>query len=372
MRQTNLDEGLSLTARSCDKMAIMVSVPKIAIIGTGISGLACASQLHNLAEISLFDKSRGVTGRLATRRSDDFSFDHGAGYFSADADFAQWLAPLKARNVVQQWDAVRVRLSDDAKQQETLPSHDMWVASPGMSALGRAMIETLKSEGSDRLDVHLDTPITRIEPTKPGGHRLYSEGAAGQVEASFGPFDQVILAMPPAQASALLPADSPLRDACARVKMLPCHSLMLGFETAPNLGWDMAYLEDPILHLIYAMHPKPGRDGKPRFVIQSTYAWSQTQLEKPAQEVGDQMAQRLGELGLLDAAQATYTSSHRWLYAAAQKPLANSEPHSQGYLLDASAGIGVIGDWCLGDRVRHGFASGMALGQALAQASGGA
>lgn len=334
----------------------MVSVPKIAIIGTGISGLACASQLCGVAELSLFDKSRGVTGRLATRRIDAFSFDHGAGYFSADAEFAQWLAPLKARNVVQKWDAVRVRLSDDAKQQQSLPSHDMWVACPGMSALGRAMIEELKSGAAAPLNVHLGTQITRMERTASGGHRLYT-----QDEAHFGPFDQVLLAIPPAQASDVLPADSVLRDACARVDMQPCHSLMLGFETTPNIAWDMAYLDDPMLHLIYAMHPKPGRDDKPRFVIQSKYAWSRTQLDQPAQAVGHQMAQRLAELGLLDATQASYTASHRWLYAAAKKPL----PDAQAYWLDDHAGIGVFGDWCLGDRVRHGFASGMALGRAL-------
>ena len=52
----------------------------ISIIGCGISGIFAALHLkkRGLKNIRLFDKSRGVGGRLATRRSNDGKFDHGA------------------------------------------------------------------------------------------------------------------------------------------------------------------------------------------------------------------------------------------------------------------------------------------------------
>ena len=53
---------------------------QVAIIGAGISGLACARMLkdHGIA-VTLYEKSRGPGGRAATRPvPTDRSFDHGA------------------------------------------------------------------------------------------------------------------------------------------------------------------------------------------------------------------------------------------------------------------------------------------------------
>ena len=52
------------------------SKPHIAIIGTGMAGLACADALGAGFEISLFDKSRGLSGRLSTRRAKSGETDY--------------------------------------------------------------------------------------------------------------------------------------------------------------------------------------------------------------------------------------------------------------------------------------------------------
>jgi cation diffusion facilitator CzcD-associated flavoprotein CzcO len=49
---------------------------KLAIIGAGMAGLAAAERLRaNGASCVLFDKSRGVGGRMSTRRTGDLQFD---------------------------------------------------------------------------------------------------------------------------------------------------------------------------------------------------------------------------------------------------------------------------------------------------------
>ena len=48
---------------------------KIAIIGSGISGLAAARTLNKIADITIFEKSRGIGGRIATRRAKPFTSD---------------------------------------------------------------------------------------------------------------------------------------------------------------------------------------------------------------------------------------------------------------------------------------------------------
>jgi predicted NAD/FAD-dependent oxidoreductase len=62
---------------------------KLAIIGAGIAGLAAARSLRSTLpdlEVTLYEKSRGLGGRVATRRRDGYAFDHGAQCFKAPTD----------------------------------------------------------------------------------------------------------------------------------------------------------------------------------------------------------------------------------------------------------------------------------------------
>ena len=79
---------------------------KIAIIGAGISAITIAHNLKDIADVSLFEKSRAVGGRMAVRHSGPYEFDHGAQFFTAKSEnFNNFLAPLIKKNVIQQWDA---------------------------------------------------------------------------------------------------------------------------------------------------------------------------------------------------------------------------------------------------------------------------
>ncbi len=62
---------------------------KIAIIGAGISGLILAQRLKDHADIVVYEKARGVGGRMSTRYADPFYFDHGTQFFTARTDAFQ-------------------------------------------------------------------------------------------------------------------------------------------------------------------------------------------------------------------------------------------------------------------------------------------
>ncbi|MEM6820393.1 MAG: FAD-dependent oxidoreductase [Verrucomicrobiota bacterium] len=60
---------------------------RIAVIGSGISGLVCARDLMLLGhEVVVFEKSRSLGGRCATRKWRDHIVDHGAQYFTASTE----------------------------------------------------------------------------------------------------------------------------------------------------------------------------------------------------------------------------------------------------------------------------------------------
>ena len=53
----------------------------VAIIGAGLSGITVASKIRDKFEVQVFEKSRGVSGRMSTRIDPPFVFDHGAQFF---------------------------------------------------------------------------------------------------------------------------------------------------------------------------------------------------------------------------------------------------------------------------------------------------
>lgn len=85
-------------------------VPKVAVIGSGISGAVCASTLaRNGVSVTIFDSARGPGGRMSQRREiiedgKELLFDHGAPYFTAtNADVLGLVRDWEARGLVAEW-----------------------------------------------------------------------------------------------------------------------------------------------------------------------------------------------------------------------------------------------------------------------------
>ena len=57
----------------------------VAILGAGMAGAAAARRLAEAGlDVRVFDKGRGIGGRMATRRTEAGArFDHGAQFFRA-------------------------------------------------------------------------------------------------------------------------------------------------------------------------------------------------------------------------------------------------------------------------------------------------
>jgi predicted NAD/FAD-dependent oxidoreductase len=85
---------------------------KIAVIGAGFSGLSAAHLLKDHAKIFLFEKARGVSGCMSTRRAGPYFFDHGAQYFTARTKpFQDFIQPLIDQSIIERWN-VRYFKSD--------------------------------------------------------------------------------------------------------------------------------------------------------------------------------------------------------------------------------------------------------------------
>lgn len=77
----------------------------ILIIGAGISGLICATELQQAGlDVRLVDKGRGVGGRMSTRRMSGSHIDHGAQFFTVrDKRFHAYVQQWLDRGIVREW-----------------------------------------------------------------------------------------------------------------------------------------------------------------------------------------------------------------------------------------------------------------------------
>ncbi len=77
----------------------------VLVIGAGISGLLCATELQRAGmRVRVVDKGRGFGGRMATRRMAGGRLDHGAQFFTVrDARFQSYVDEWLEAGVVREW-----------------------------------------------------------------------------------------------------------------------------------------------------------------------------------------------------------------------------------------------------------------------------
>jgi predicted NAD/FAD-dependent oxidoreductase len=111
------------------------------IIGAGISGLLAGKILSQAGiDVSILEKSRGVGGRMATRRFENGVFDHGAQYFTArDRKFRQWVNAWQEVKAIESW------FGHDPKADifPTRKNHPRFIGVKGMTSVPKELAKGL-------------------------------------------------------------------------------------------------------------------------------------------------------------------------------------------------------------------------------------
>jgi renalase len=323
-----------------------MTVP-IAIIGTGIAGLSAAQALQKAGHsVHLFDKSRGVGGRMSSKRSDAGSLDLGAQYFTArDRRFVAQVQQWQAAGCVEQW----TPLLFNASEGRLSPSPDeqtRWVGTPRMSDIPKAMLGDIPAVFSCR--------ITEVFRGTRYWHLLDAEGA------SHGPFSQVVIAVPAPQATALLASAPKLAAAAAGVVMEPTWAVALAFDTALDTPMQGCFVQDSPLDWLARNRSKPGRNcEQDTWVLHATSSWSKEHIDLPKEAVIEHLHGAFAELVACVMPAPAFSIAHRWLYA---RPAGSRE---WGALADADLGLYACGDWCMSGRVEGAWLSGQEAARRL-------
>ena len=332
-------------------------VEHVAVIGAGISGLIAARTLqdHGL-QVTVFDKSRGIGGRMSTRRIDGgAAFDHGAQYFTArDKRFKRYVDSWQEQGLVAQWpdkslgdDQKIVVLQDGAIKSES-NTDKRFVAVPAMNTICKHLAEGLQIQKQTRV-----ATIKSVKDSeKCGGNtvEIFDDDSS-----ALGKFGRVIVSAPAEQTAELL-ADFPtLAKPISKIQMNPCWATMVAFEKPITDQWVGAFLHGSFLSWAARNNTKPGRvDDAEHIVIHATPKWTADHWEHDADQVAKMMLSEFWKVTELPLQRHQYLRSHRWKYAI---PV---DPSEDRCFSDDSAVVVACGDWSSGSRVEGAFLSGMA------------
>lgn len=310
----------------------------VAVIGAGLAGIACARRVAAAGiQVRVFESQRAPGGRLATRRFEVASFDHGAQYLTAhDLGFRQIVEDAHAAGAAGLW-------------QPDWPDRggELWVGTPGMTSLPRHLARDL--------DIEYGARIVRLERNRRGWALMDDRGSA---HVDFG---AVVLALPAPLAAVLAAPHTTLAARVRSVLMAPCWAVMVAFEEPLTGVRDADLADDPILPWFARNSSKPGRDMPQSWVLHAGAEWSRLEFDRPAAQVQRTLLRRFSERTGRTLPRLCLSDSHRWRHARAELPL------GEAFLFDRDQDIGFCGDWCLGARVEAAFLSGDALGTALAE-----
>jgi renalase len=301
----------------------------VVVIGAGVAGLACAQALRQAGvAVTVLDKGRGLGGRLATRRTPEGSYDHGASVMQGGGAFGAWLDRAVQAGAAAPW-----------------PAAGGVTGVPGMSGL--------VAPWAQGLDIRTSVEVRGL--SHDGHWTITADGLDAPLSAA-----RVVLAIPQPQAAALCAAVPELQSAVAQASMRPSWAAMVAFDRALPDTPDFAESANGPIARITRENSKPGRGGgSERFVIQAGADWSRAHLEIERPEAAELLlAAFFAHLGQAPVAPVAL-HGHRWRFGFTDQPLDKS------YLYDAATGLGVCGDWCLGFDAAAAHDSGTSLARAL-------
>ncbi len=306
------------------------------VVGAGLAGLTLAAGLAAAGrDVAVLDKSRGLGGRLATRRGEgSLRFDHGAPCVQgSDAGFAALLGRLTEAGAATPW--------HEGAEPGAVAPH---VGLPGISGLVKPLAEGLA--------IHRGCTVAHAARRGGRWHLGDAEGAPIAVAA------RLALAIPAPQAARLL-GEHPAAGELQAVAFMPNWTMMAAFdaplplpdrlrEASADLGW---VLRDGA---------KPGRGEAQTWVVQASDAFSRERLEDGQPDIAAGLLASLRALAGEDLPPPVSLAAHRWRFARAAAPLGRpclSIPDDE---------LVIAGDWCLGPDAQSAYLSGMAARAAFA------
>ncbi len=315
---------------------------RIAIIGAGLAGLACARVLRRSgAYVEIFEQDRIIGGRMATTRVGIVPYDHGAQYVTARSDqFRAFIDELCSSGYAARWKPTTSQGKGGGQMQP------WYVGTPGMSSIVRPLAESVR--------IHTNRRVHTLSRTDKAWQIWFDD------ETAVGPFAAVAVAVPAPQAQLLLGQAQEISNALQRVRMSPCWSLMVRLDQCILPSQDVYSDMSDVIRWIARNNDKPGRIKKgDAIVVHASPQWSRATEDAEPEVVAEELWSEVCHLLALPPVRPSQMTAHLWRHGLVEQSLGET------YIYSSQLNVGVAGDWCLGRLSEHAFESGSALGRAI-------
>ena len=319
---------------------------EVMIVGAGLCGLHAAARLQAAGRSALvLEKSRGLGGRAATRRWNNFPVDHGAQFFTAkNPAFAEQVARWEKAGNCHEWTRGFHRFSEGKLQDPCEDSHPRYACRAGMSSLGRALGEPIGDI------IHREAKVIRLGVVKGLWQATLEDGRLVRARS-------LLLTPPPPQSSTLLADSAPEASAeIAQYRSLPCLAVGAIFART-ELSWKGIQAPDDAV-LTWIGHDTSKRpELHPDFTILMLHAspdFSTANASAPEEEITAALLRRASEMTSRDWVSPLEVFLQRWRYAL---PAPGETPRGPA-VYSAPAPLVVAGDWCAGGRIEGAWLAG--------------
>lgn len=312
---------------------------RVVIVGAGLSGLSAAHELTQQGHsVVVFDKGRGVGGRLATRRAGNATFDHGAQFFTVRSDvFRTHVDKWLSEGIVREW--CRGFESDDG--------HPRYVGAQGMTSIAKYLARDI--------DVRTSSLVFSLTKNENDWTVTTDDGVKHQADA-------VILTAPiPQSFSLMFSADIEMPAEMRKVDYNRTLGLLVTLVTPTHNVVSPGGMQNPdnVFSFIGDNSAK-GICSATALTFHANAEWSAEYFDKTTEEIG---------AALLDAAQPWLNGAmlvHRevkkWRFATPINVWADAH-----WLHDCGT-LALAGDAFAGPKVEGAFLSGLAAARALGDA----
>jgi renalase len=334
---------------------------EIAIIGAGMAGITCAIELQRMGKsVIILEKSRGVGGRMATRRLFETIADHGTCYLSPqDPRFQKVFDRLIAAKIVRSWTNTVHILDRGGKLWQAPDVQPRYIAPAGMSSIAKYLATGLEIRLNQKaIEIKAQTDGWRIEiegkpPTEIFAKTVISTIPAPQAVDLLAPIEQDL----PSQVIQQLRS----------VEFYPSISTMVSYTPAQLADWYEHYphvcavtcQDDPQLAWLGVDSSKRDRPADPVFVLQSTAEFANRYpTPDDAQLATTALLNHAGARFLPWLSRPQWHQTQVWRYAFAKNPL--TVPYLQ---IEHPAPLILTGDWCGGRKVESAVLAGLAVAE---------
>ena len=312
----------------------------VAIIGAGITGITVANLLQKKYNLTVFEKSRGVGGRMATRRAEPYQFNHGAQYFKIEnKEFKDFMQPLMVNKIIKPLKTNQIEILNKKVIKRTkIYNQQYFTADSKMNSVVKYLI-------NNNFSIKLLCKIEKIIKENDKWFVIDS----GQV--SFGPYDWLIITIPPNQAKEILYNNFKFLDIIKKIKMRSCYSLMLGFDKFEEFDFDTALFLDEDIQWFSIRKVILENKEYYNLLINSSYNFAEQNINGSEDKISDHLIKQVSDILKCNLYNYEHKALHFWKYAMSEKN------NNLGSLFDEDFKIIVCGDWCMNGKVEGGFLS---------------